>query len=80
VENACELVGARAAMAARFSPLERGESEREDRSVSEEECGVVAPLKPSRPDWWGPGRRTVATARPRVDDGLRLVSHAALTD
>jgi hypothetical protein len=80
VENARELIGARAAMAARFSPLECGESEREDRGASEEECGVVAPLKPSWPDWWGPGRRTVATARPCVDDGLWPFGHAALTD
>jgi hypothetical protein len=33
-------------------------------------------LKASRPDWWGQGRRTGATAPPRVDDGLRPVGHS----
>jgi hypothetical protein len=75
MENARELVGARAVMAARFSPLEHGESERGDRGTSEVECGVVAPLKPSRLDGWAPDQRTVATARPRGSTALRPVSH-----
>jgi hypothetical protein len=33
------------------------------------------PLNASWADMWGRGRRTVATARPRVDDGLRPVGH-----
>jgi hypothetical protein len=61
-------------------PPELGRSKREGRGANEVGGGIVAPLKPLRSDWWGHGRHTAATVRPRVDDGLRPVGHAALTD
>jgi hypothetical protein len=36
-------------------------------------------LKASRPDWWGQGRRTGATAPPRVSVALWPVGHCPLT-
>jgi hypothetical protein len=58
------------------SPPERGESERErEQGASEGQCGVVAPLKPSRPDWWAPSRRTVTTTHPCIGAGLWPVGH-----
>jgi hypothetical protein len=38
-------------------------------------AGSVAPLKTSRPDGWGHGRCTAATARPRGSMALWPVSH-----
>jgi hypothetical protein len=55
--------------------VERAREREREQGASEGECGVVVPLKPSRPDWWGPYRRTVATARSRVGAGLRPVGH-----
>jgi hypothetical protein len=40
---------------------------------------VVAVLKTSRPDRWGQGRRTGATAPPRVGAALWPVGHCPLT-
>jgi hypothetical protein len=36
---------------------------------------VVATLKTWWPDWWGRGRHTAATARPRIDIDLWPVHH-----
>jgi hypothetical protein len=70
-----ELAGVGVAMAARFLCVEaeRGR-EREWRQLRR----VVAVLKAPWTDRWGQGRRTVATACPRVGEGLWPVGHSPL--
>jgi hypothetical protein len=57
------------------APPGLGEGERGAGARVRVSAGFVAPLKTSRPDWWGHGQRTAATARPRVGAGLWPVSH-----
>jgi hypothetical protein len=72
VESALKLTGGEAVMAALVSPF--WSRVREGKEM--EEFGVSwRPLNASWADMWGRGRRTVATTRPRVDDGLRPVGH-----
>jgi hypothetical protein len=72
VVSARELAGVEAAMAARFFRVE-GERGRE-REWRPPWC-IVALLKTPWTDRWGHGRRTAATARPRVGTSLRPVGH-----
>jgi hypothetical protein len=76
VESAHELAGVEAAMVLGRSARWRRERERERvvARVRAETVGV-ATLKAWWPDGWDRGRRTAATARPRVGAGLRSVGH-----
>jgi hypothetical protein len=57
-------------------PPGQGESEREEAVARvRAETDVVVTLKTWWPDGWDRGRRTAATARPRVGAGLRSVGH-----
>jgi hypothetical protein len=78
-ERARELARVGAAMAARFVRLGMERAREKGRGASEASVGFVASLRTSRPDRWGRGQRTAATARPRGGTGLRPVSHIELT-
>jgi hypothetical protein len=75
VEHACELAGGGAAMAARFRRFETGRGRRREWRQPRR---VVAVLKAPRSDRWGQGRRTGATASPRVGEALWPVGHCSL--
>jgi hypothetical protein len=75
VVSARELAGVGAAMAARFLRLSVERAREETEARVRASVSFVAPLKTSCLGGWGHGRRTVATARPRVVPGLRPVGH-----
>jgi hypothetical protein len=75
VVSAHELARVEAAMAAQFLRLSVERAREKGQGASEREGSVVAPLKTSRPDWWGHGRHTVATTHPCVGAGLWPVGH-----
>jgi hypothetical protein len=66
-----------AAMAAQFSPCRS--RMREGEEMGQLRCGVAA-LKAPWTDRWGQDRRTVATACPRVGEGLWPVGHSPPSD
>jgi hypothetical protein len=76
VESALELTGVEAAMALGCSARARRERGREEAVARvRAETDIVATLKTWWPDGWDRGRRTAATARPRIGAGLRSVGH-----
>jgi hypothetical protein len=76
VESTHELAGVEAGAVLGRSARWRRERKREGVVARvRAETVVVATLKAWWPDGWDRGRRTAATARPRVDDGLWPVGH-----
>jgi hypothetical protein len=77
VGSARELAGVGATMAARFL---RFEAERGREREWRQPRRVVAVLKAPWTGRWGQGRRTVATACPRVGEALWPVGHSPFSD
>jgi hypothetical protein len=77
VEHARELARGGAAMAARFWRFETGRGRGKEWRPPRR---VVAVLKAPWSGRWGQGRRTGATASPRVGEALWPVGHSPFTD